>query len=618
MPAGDRVMVSIDHANIIHERENKEGVRAYAKLAGRNWTYYVKALTVRIGRPPDPIRPKVEEDPSAGESGMLTAEDDSSLVHIDLGPSKLVSRQHATIEYTQNGPSNWQIIVQGRNGVKIDEFMLKRGTKKDLTSGMVLDIGGTQMMWVTPDEEPSVHPNIINKSREEQSNLREARQQLPSLAGRLTSSQGYTNAYGQGPALAPAPSDYNRHDSPGNTRGGNPKNSPVFRGGMSIESTEDIDYSLDSNRELKPPYSYATMIAQAILSAEDEKLTLNLIYQWIMEKYAFYRHSNSGWQVSSLSLPVGNVLFTNSGDKNSIRHNLSLNKAFEKIPRRTDEPGKGMKWQIVAAHREDYTKRAARPSKNAGQRTSSAPNSPLTREPLATAQYPTSGLPQPNFSFEGPRERGSLRPNTPPYGGAHDAQTPTRSLPQHPRGVNGTPPSATPTRPTNNPLLPGFGTSPPAFSSSYLDETSGAPLVTPAPRRHNPKLAPPSTAQKPSTVMPTTSSPAPFWQYFNEIPPSTPAQPNSSPVKQRATLANDSSPPVAARKELDKEPLHTSPPEAKPQVGAPKENGTGPADGLNNNAPPADDDDADMGGIDLARGFTSIGSFHSNLTNAAV
>ena len=67
---------------------------------------------------------------------------------------------------------------------------------------------------------------------------------------------------------------------------------------MMMESTEEIDYGKDSAKDLKPPYSYATLIAQAIFSSEEEKLTLNNIYTWIMEKYAFYRHSQSGWQVS--------------------------------------------------------------------------------------------------------------------------------------------------------------------------------------------------------------------------------------------------------------------------------------------------------------------------------
>lgn len=68
----------------------------------------------------------------------------------------------------------------------------------------------------------------------------------------------------------------------------------------------------------KPPFSYASLIAQALLAAKDRKLTLNQIYDWIMEKYPYYQSENSGWQ-------------------NSIRHNLSLNSCFEKIPRTHQE-----------------------------------------------------------------------------------------------------------------------------------------------------------------------------------------------------------------------------------------------------------------------------------------
>lgn len=48
----------------------------------------------------------------------------------------------------------------------------------------------------------------------------------------------------------------------------------------------------------KPAYSYASLIAQAILDAPERKLTLNQIYAWIMDKYPYYRSQNSGWQVA--------------------------------------------------------------------------------------------------------------------------------------------------------------------------------------------------------------------------------------------------------------------------------------------------------------------------------
>ncbi|VDL85776.1 unnamed protein product [Schistocephalus solidus] len=47
----------------------------------------------------------------------------------------------------------------------------------------------------------------------------------------------------------------------------------------------------ESDAETKPPFSYITLIASAIMSAKDQRATLSEIYAWIMLHFAYYRRN---------------------------------------------------------------------------------------------------------------------------------------------------------------------------------------------------------------------------------------------------------------------------------------------------------------------------------------
>lgn len=70
--------------------------------------------------------------------------------------------------------------------------------------------------------------------------------------------------------------------------------------------------ALYQNPNVKPPFTYASLIREAIISSPNKRMSLNEVYNWFSHTFSFFRFNNSQW-------------------KNAVRHNLSLHKCFQRV-----------------------------------------------------------------------------------------------------------------------------------------------------------------------------------------------------------------------------------------------------------------------------------------------
>ncbi|XP_055313469.1 uncharacterized protein DDB_G0283357 isoform X4 [Sitodiplosis mosellana] len=118
------------------------------------------------------------------------------------------------------------------------------------------------------------------------------------------------------------------------------------RAGLDVQQEIQRNREFYKNADVRPPFTYASLIRQSIIESPDKQLTLNEIYNWFQNTFCYFRRNAATW-------------------KNAVRHNLSLHKCFMRV-----ENVKGAVWTVDEI--EFYKRRPQRCAGGASSSSSSA------------------------------------------------------------------------------------------------------------------------------------------------------------------------------------------------------------------------------------------------------
>ncbi|XP_016383156.1 forkhead box protein K1-like isoform X1 [Sinocyclocheilus rhinocerous] len=314
--------------------------QALARLEGRDFEFTMRQRTVTVGR-----------NSSHGS------------VDVNMGHSSFISRRHLQITFEE---PHFYLRCLGKNGVFVDGVFQRRGAPPLL---LPRECTFRFPSTVIKIQFTALYHKATQKKEAPVSPVRPLYPQISPLKISIPENDFRT-------MMSPLPSPTGTisvpNSCPASPRGAG---SSGYRYGHNITSDLQLAAEFaakavseqraeatggDSPKdESKPPYSYAQLIVQAISSAPDRQLTLSGIYAHITKHYPYYRTADKGWQ-------------------NSIRHNLSLNRYFIKVPRSQEEPGKGSFWRVDPSSESKLVEQAFRKRRQRGVSCFRTPFGPLS------------------------------------------------------------------------------------------------------------------------------------------------------------------------------------------------------------------------------------------------
>ncbi|XP_069605365.1 forkhead box protein K2 isoform X2 [Ranitomeya imitator] len=313
-----------------------------ARLEGREFEYLMKKRSVTIGR-----------NSSQGS------------VDVSMGHSSFISRRHLEIFTAgddEEAGGDFYLRCLGKNGVFVDGVFQRRGAPP------------LQLPRVCTFRFPSTNIKITftalscdKKEKQEapESPIKPVQPQISPLTINIPDNMAHLIS----PLPSPTGTISAANSCPSSPRGAGSSGYKMGRviaadlhlmaDNSQLENDKEASGGDSPKDDSKPPYSYAQLIVQAITMAPDKQLTLNGIYTHITKNYPYYRTADKGWQ-------------------NSIRHNLSLNRYFIKVPRSQEEPGKGSFWRIDPASESKLIEQAFRKRRPRGVPCFRTPLGPLS------------------------------------------------------------------------------------------------------------------------------------------------------------------------------------------------------------------------------------------------